>query len=174
MATYTLVTRALQARIQETVSDARAAAAGLGRDAIVLAESASLATGEPKAGALRQIARDLRNRSSHAALSAIESAAHAGQIEGLACALDFIEQEHAAQVLAAQARIAAEAERDAKSYRENEALDPELRESPPEQWAASAFDAWHDDAPDEIEPLSRDEAKAWYLSAFLLSLRGES
>lgn len=156
----------IQQQIQDAVADARAAAAGVGRDAIMLAESASLATGEPKPSPVRSIARDLRNRSGHVALGAIESAVAAARLDAFAACLQIVEDERDAKALLARQRIEAEAARDAEAYVRD------AEDEPADEYAAGAFDAWYADEDDSvIGPLTVGEARDCYVAAFLRALR---
>jgi hypothetical protein len=168
MATPT-ITPYIRTAIGDALAGARGAAAGLGSDAIHLAEAAAELPDNAPIELVKLTAHTLQARAQRAALGALAAGAAAARLEAYAHALAIEAQQHAAAATAVRQRLEAEAARDAGTYlAEGETEDPE-------SYAIGAFNTWLDDAgPEVIGALTRQEAAAAYLAAFLRALSGAS
>lgn len=136
--------------------DARAGIRGAAASLAALASQVTDAVSEP--GETRTVAGLVHANAQRAALACLSLAAHAGRLEAFAVV-------HADAIAAERSALDAEAEHDARLYREDKATSGEHCPSP-EEWAADAFgETWaHATAP---HALDRDAAWAVYVAAFM-------
>jgi hypothetical protein len=148
--------------IEDNASHARASAAGLGADALMLAELASELPSGVTHELVKQAAHAIQARAHKALLGLLTATAAAARLEAYAhvVATRFADVRHELEIEAAS---------DAVTYAQ--ARRTEGEQTPPEQWATEAFAAWLEDASAEaIDPMLADEARACYVAAFLRAL----
>ena len=136
-------------------ADTRAGILGAAASLAQIASTITDATAE--AGETRTVAALVHSSAQRAALACMSLAAHAGRLEAFAVV-------HADALAAERAGLEAEAEHDARLYREDKVTSGEHCPSP-EEWATDAFgETWaYATAP---HALDRDAAWACYWAAF--------
>jgi hypothetical protein len=152
--------------IEDNASHARASAAGLGVDAIMLAELASELPSVVTHELVKQAAHAIQARAHKALLGLLTATAAAARLEAYAhvLATRFADVRHELEI---------EAGADAVTYARARKLEGE--KTPPEQWAIGAFAAWLEDASSKaIDPMLAEEARACYVAAFLRALGSAS
>lgn len=168
--THENVTHVIAQRIRDAIDGARSAGASLAKSAHELVDTAHA---EPTPTAQGTSGRaDLIDRET---VRVLLTGANLSRLDGMLSAygtvLRILDDARADETSAARARVEAEAERDAKTWIEAKREDPETESA--EEWAAGAFDAFYEDTPEAIAPLTADEAAAIYVAALLRALNIE-
>jgi hypothetical protein len=161
----------LDQKIRDALDGARAAGAALAKSAHEIIESAHPEETVTSVGTCARA--DLLDREG---IRALLSVTHLSRLDGMLSAygavLRILDDMRAEDHASAVGRIEAEAVRDAATWHEAFAEDPQIGDA--EEWANGAFDTWMSDEPHAISPLGRDEAREIYVRAFFRSIKGAS
>ena len=164
-----MTTTRLPDHVREALDGARSHAAALARAADAVRDRSASEEPAPTPKGTYARAHALDHEAVRATLTALAVAKAAGRLEGLALALQAVEDEQAARLATARAAVQAEAERDVRLYLEDLHDNPE--QCPTwEAWCREAFEGqWVDEWEDRLGA-PRDLAERWHRGAFELAL----